>query len=102
MATPVLVRGPQCLAAVARLNPDLTQDAARRDVAGIWTGLASRYPQDNAGLHAGATPLRDALVGSTRPPLLLLMMSAALVLVIACANLASALLSRSISRRREF
>jgi len=102
IANPVTVRRSQWLAAVARLKPDLTQDAARRDVAGIWTGLASRYPQDNAGLHAAATPLRDALVGNTRTPLLLLMMSAALVLVIACANLASALLSRSISRRREF
>src|SRR5262249_46708268 len=54
------------------------------------------------GLEVVATPLRDALVGNRRTPLLLLMVSAAVVLLIACANLASALLSRSISRRREF
>lgn len=102
VANPVFARRSQWLAGVARLKPDVTDDAARREVAGIWRDLVSRYPQDNSGLHVAATPLRDALVGNTRTPLLLLMVSAALVLLIACANLTSALLSRSISRRREF
>ena len=102
IANPVTVRRSQWLAAVARLKPDVTGDAARREVAGIWTDLVSRHTPDNSGLHAAAAPLRDALVGNTRTPLLLLMISAALVLFIACANLASALLSRSISRRKEF
>jgi predicted permease len=47
-------------------------------------------------------PLRDALVGESRTPILVVMASALLVLLIACANLAGAVLSRSISRRREF
>ena len=102
VANPVAVRRSQWLAAVARLKPHVTHNAARQEVAGIWTDLVSTYPQDNTGLEVGAMPLRDALVGATRTPLLLLLASAALVLLIACANLASALLSSSISRRREF
>jgi predicted permease len=47
-------------------------------------------------------PMRDAMVGDTRTPLLMLLGSAALVLVITCANLAGALLSRTLSRRKEF
>ena len=42
------------------------------------------------------------MVGDTRTPLLVLMTSAGLVLVITCANLAGALLARTISRRKEF
>src|SRR4029450_10682034 len=49
-----------------------------------------------------ATPLRDAMIGDTRTPLFVLMASAAFVLLIACANLGGALLSSSLSRRKEF
>jgi predicted permease len=101
VANPVAVRRSQWLAGVGRLKARVTDEAAQREVASIWADLVRKYPQDNGSLEVAITPLRDAMAGNTRTPLLLLMVSAALVLLIACANLASALLSRSISRRRE-
>jgi putative ABC transport system permease protein len=102
IANPVTVRRAQWLAAVGRLRPGVTFGEAQREVAGIWADLASKYPEDNGSLNVTTKPLRDAMAGDTCTPLVLLMASAAFVLLIACANLAGALLSRSISRHKEF
>jgi len=102
MRDPVGMRRRQFLGAVARLKPGVTVDAARRDMASISADLAREYPQDNATTSLNAMPVREAMVGETRTPLLVLLASAALVLLITCANLAGALLSRTLSRQREF
>ena len=97
---PALPSGAGWLGLVGRLKPGTTHEAARREMAAIWA--AREYPKEFDSLGMTATPLRDAMVGSTRTPLLVLLASAALVLLIACANLAGALLSRGLSRRKEF
>lgn len=102
VTNPITARRAQWLAAVGRLRRDLTYAAAQREVAQIWADLVSRYPEDNGSLKVTMMPLHDAMAAGTRSPLLLLMASATLVLLIACANLAGALLSRSISRHKEF
>jgi putative ABC transport system permease protein len=96
---PALTSGAGWLGLVGRLMPGTTPETAQREVAALW---ASReFPNDYSGLGMSVTPLRDSMVGSVRTPLLVLMASAALVLLVACANLAGALLSRSLSRRKE-
>ncbi|HLG55448.1 MAG TPA: ABC transporter permease [Vicinamibacterales bacterium] len=102
LANPIFVRRAQWLGLVGRLKPGVAHEAGQEEIARIWAALAREYPADNGTLGISAMPLRDAMIGSTRTPLLVLMASAGLVLVITCANLAGALLSRALSRRKEF
>jgi predicted permease len=102
LASPVDARRRQNYGMVGRLKPGVTADAADRDVAAIGAALAREYPQYHGHLAVWALPLRDDMVGDTRAPLLVLMASAGLVLLVTCANLTGALLSRALSRRKEF
>ena len=102
LGNPLTVRRAQWLGLVGRLKTGVTHKVAQDEIAAIWTDLAREYPEDNGSLGVSAMPLRDAMVGDTRTPLLVVMASAAFVLLIACANLAGAMLSRSLSRRKEF
>ena len=96
-----LTRDNPSLWAVGLLKPGVTRAQAQADLSAIARALAAEFPATNAGVGASVIPLREFLVGNTRPTLLILLGFVALILLIACANIANLQLARSTSRRRE-
>ncbi len=89
------------LKTVARMRPDVELAQVRQQLDGVATGLAAEHPDTNKGWSLRATRVHEQLVGEVRPLLLSLVGAVALLLLIACANLANLTLARLTSRQRE-
>ncbi len=86
---------------VGRLRNGVTVEAASADMKTIAAQLAIQYPGSNKGQSASVVPLSEIVVGKLRPTLVTLLAGAGLLLLIACVNVASLVLVRAESRRRE-
>jgi putative ABC transport system permease protein len=87
---------------VGRLRPGVSLDRAQAEFDAVSAQLAREYPETNARVAAQVVPLRAHLVGSLRDVLPLLLAAAAILLIVACANVANLLLARGVARGREF
>ena len=94
-------RGSQDLTAVGRLKNGVTPAAAQAELTGIQTNIAKAYPTLELEKRVIVKRYREILTGNVKSALLALQFAVLAVWLIACANVASLLLSRTTGRRRE-
>jgi putative ABC transport system permease protein len=86
---------------IGLLKPGVTISQAQADLDTIAARLATQFPETDKGWRQQLEPLQSVLVGDVGPAFLVLIGAVALVLLIACANIASLILARNTVRQRE-
>jgi putative ABC transport system permease protein len=93
-------RSLRWVAGAARLKPGVTVRQAQEEMRRVTAGLAQEFPDTNKGLGASIMPLKEFWFGKLRAGLLVLTIGACILLLIACINVASLLLTRAAAKQR--
>lgn len=94
-------RSDNSLSVIARLKPGVPIEGARAEMDALAASLERAYPKENAQSGAAVIDLRDEISSQARMLLVALFGASICVLLIACTNLASLLLTRFLGRRQE-
>ncbi len=94
-------RGDHQLQAAGRLRSGVSLSQARGDLSRVADQLSLAYPATNKGWGAYVTPFANDNLGSTLPVLAVLQAAVLLILLIACTNVCSMLISAAKRRERE-
>jgi putative ABC transport system permease protein len=97
----ITARGNLGMSVIGRLNGDVDLSQAQVGMAVIAGRLEQKYPAADRDLGVRLVPLQENIVGKFRPALFILMGSAALVLLIACANIGTLFLAHAAARQTE-